>query len=528
MNSKFENALCSTLNNETILSENGCNMFATSGNALVDINFAVSSLRNASADEVQKKFAAAFYENALLAVKWLFFARDIRGNGMAERRLFRVCFSWLANARPELVKKLIPLVAEYGRFDDIFYSGFEGEMWNTVVDYVTEQFKADIDNALAGKPISLLAKWMPSVNTSSPKTRALAKKLRRALGMDEKTYRKQLSMLRSKLKLVEVNASSGNWAEIDYNAVPSQANLKYKNAFLKHDEDRRRKYLADLEKPESGAKINAAASFPCDIVAKYVQQATRANYSANYAFSKDEALEAMWKALPDYVAGNDDGSTIVVADSSGSMTSCVGNSQTSALDVAFSLAIYFSEKLTGPFKDKWITFSSSPKYVDMSKCKSLADKLALSYSKAEVANTDLKKTFMLILKTAVDNNLKQEDLPSNVLLVSDMNFDQGTYQYSSYGASKCALMKEIADEFAEHGYKLPRCIYWSICGGINRTSPIPVQQMDNGCVLVSGFSPAIANLVFSAKLNPFDALVDALSVKRYDAIEKAFIDAKSN
>jgi hypothetical protein len=300
------------------------------------------------------------------------------------------------------------------------------------------------------------------------------------------------------------------------------ANLKYKNAFLKHDEDRRRKYLADLEKPESGAKINAAASFPCDIVAKYVRQATRANYSVNYAFSKDEALEAMWKALPDYVAGNDDGSTIVVADSSGSMTSCVGNSQTSALDVAFSLAIYFSEKLTGPFKDKWITFSSSPKYVDMSKCKSLADKLTLSYSKAEVANTDLRKTFMLILKTAVDNNLKQEDLPSNVLIVSDMNFDQGTYQYNSYGASKCALMKEIADEFAEHGYKLPRCVYWNVIGGYGRQAPLPVQMNTAGAVLVSGFSPAIAQMVFSAKTTPYDVLVEALNNKRYQPIEDAF------
>ena len=204
------------------------------------------------------------------------------------------------------------------------------------------------------------------------------------------------------------------------------------------------------------------------------------------------------------------------------MTSCVGNSQTSALDVAFSLAIYFSEKLTGPFKDKWITFSSSPKYVDMSKCKSLADKLTLSYSKAEVANTDLKKTFMLILKTAVDNNLKQEDLPSNVLLVSDMNFDQGTYQYNSYGASKCALMKEIADEFAKHGYKLPKIVYWNVIGGFDRKAPLPVQMNAEGAVLVSGFSPAIAQMVFSAKTSPYDVLVEALSAKRYQPIEDVF------
>ena len=521
MSNIFENALKATLNDECVLTENNANAFATSGNALVDINFAVSSLRNASADEVQKKYQAAFYENPLLAVKWLFFARDIRGNGMAERRLFRICLAWLANARPALVKKLIPLIANYGRFDDIFYSGLEGELWNSVVDYVAEQFKKDIDNALEDKPISLLAKWMPSANTSSPKTRALAKKLRQAFCMDEKTYRKQLSLLRSKLKLVEVNASAGNWSEIDYNAVPSQANLKYKNAFLKHDEERRRKYLADLEKPESGAKIHASASFPSDIVNKYVQQAMNGGYY-NRTFTLDSALEAMWKALPDYVAGNNDGSTIVVADSSGSMESKVSGTCTTALDVAFSLAIYFSEKLTGPFKNKWITFSGRPQYVDMSNCQSLADKLTLSYSKAEVANTNLKKTFMLILKTAVDNNLKQEDLPSNILLVSDMNFDQGTYQYDAYGASKCSLMKEIADKFAEHGYKLPKLVYWNVIGGIDRKAPLPVQMNAEGAVLVSGFSPAIAKMIFSAKTNPYDVLVDALNVERYQPIEDAF------
>ena len=519
MNNTFESALKATLNDECVLTENGANAFATSGKALVDINFAVSSLRNASENVIQKMYQDAFFENPLLATKWLFFARDIRGNGMAERRLFRICLAWLANARPELVKKLIPLVAEYGRFDDLFYAGLEGDLWDSIVDYVADKLKEDIDNANDGKPISLLAKWMPSVNTSSPKTRALAKKLRQSLGMDEKTYRKNLSTLRAKLKLVEVNASSGNWSEIDYNAVPSQANLKYKNAFLKHDEVRRKKYLADLEKPESGEKINASASFPCDIVAKYVQQSPN---RWNPSFTLDSALEAMWKALPDYVAGNNDGSTIVVADSSGSMDSPVSSSCTTALDVAFSLAIYFSEKLTGPFKDKWITFSNKPKYVDMSNCKSLADKLALAYSKAEVANTDLKKTFMLILKTAVDNNLKQEDLPSNVLLVSDMNFDQGTYQYNSYNASKCALMKEIADEFAKHGYKLPKIIYWNVIGGYDRKAPLPVQMNAEGAVLVSGFSPAIAKIVFSAKTNPYDVLVEALNTERYQPVEDAF------
>lgn len=515
MSNMFENAFKKTLANETILTENGACAFATSGHALVDLNFAISSLRGKDEDEIIRMFSNAFAEDPLLATKWLFFARDVRG-GAGERRLFRICFSWLANVRPELVKKLIPLVAHYGRFDDILNCGFEDEIYDSVVDFIAEQLKADMES----EHPSLLAKWMPSTNTSSSKTRTLAKNLRQALGMSEKEYRKTLSSLRAKLKVVEVDASANNWSEIDYNTVPSMANLKYDAAFMKHDEVRRKKYLEDLKKPESGAKINSAAAFPCDIVAKY-------NYSLYSGTpTKNDTLEAMWKALPDYVKGKtNDKSTICVVDSSGSMTASVGSSNMSAMDVAFSLGIYFSEHLSGPFKDKLISFSYRPKYIDLSKASSLAEKIGICAKNSEVANTDLKKTFDLILKTAVDNNLKQEDLPSTVLVISDMHFDSGISQYSSYNANKCALMKEIADEFAEHGFHLPRLVYWNVCGGYDRSTPIPLQVNEAGVILMSGFSPALAKLAFSSEVDPYKALVGVLNAKRYDPVEVAFKDA---
>lgn len=514
MENKFETALKSTLANETTCTENGAIAFATSGHALVDLNFAMSSFRGKNADEIQAAYADAYVENPLLAVKWLFFARDIRG-GAGERRLFRICFAWLANKDPELVKRLIPLVAEYGRFDDLFYSGLEGNLWDSVVDFVAAHLKSD----LGSEHPSLLAKWLPSVNTSSFKTRTLAKKLYMALGMKEKQYRKALSKLRAKLKVLEVATSSNHWAEIDYNTVPSKANLKYKDAFLKHDHDRRAKYLEDLSKPESKAKINSAAAFPCDIVSKYYGSSPWSTSQTQI----DTALEAMWKALPDYVAGNKDGSTLCVVDTSGSMTANIFGSSMTAMQVAYSLGIYFSEKLSGPFKDKVISFSDRPKYISFEQGKSLLDKIRTLERHSECANTDLKKTFMLVLKTAVDNNLKQEDLPSTLLILSDMQFDQGTYVYSNgYDADKTSLMAEISAEFAKHGYHLPRLVYWNICGGIDRSCPIPIQQNEAGVVLMSGFSAALAKMAFSAKIDPYDALVDSLNAERYEAVEKAF------
>lgn len=526
MSSIFENALKNTLNDEISVTENGAIGFKTSGKALLDLNFSVSSLRKADKETIEKKFSAAFFENPTYAVKWLFFARDVRG-GMGERRIFRICFAWLANTRPEVVKKLIPLVAEYGRFDDLLYSGLEGELWNVVVDYIDNQITEDYKNVEAGKPVSLLAKWCPSINTSSPKTVALAKKLCKALKLSEKEYRKMLSKIRAKLNVVEVDASAKNWSGIDYEKVPSLANLKYKNAFLRNDEARRREYLGKLEKGK--AKINSSVAFPCDIVHKYVSGNSGPCYGY-YGYNCndiqiDTALEAMWKSLPDFVKANDHStSTICVADDSGSMCSSASGNM-SILTVAQSLAIYFSERLTGPYKDKCITFSNRPKYLDFTNCKSLIDKIKVMYSHSEVANTNIEAVYNLILQTAIGNNLKQEDIPANVLLISDCEFDSmvdfnscSRYSYSDYSAKQCALFEQIKKRYEAAGYVMPRTVFWNVG---SRTGTIPIQEHKTGTALVSGYSPAIAKMVFSAKTDPYEVLLETLDSERYDAIGKA-------
>lgn len=521
MSSTFETALKNTLANEISVTENGAIGYKTSGKALLDLNFSVSSLRKAAKETIEKKFSDAFFENPTYAVKWLFFARDVRG-GMGERRIFRICFAWLANTRPEVVKKLIPLIAEFGRFDDLFYSGLEGELWNVVVDYIDNQITEDYKNVEAGKPTSLLAKWLPSCNTSSSETRTLAKKIYTALKLSEKEYRKMLSKIRANLKVIEVNASAKNWSAIDYEKVPSMANLKYKNAFLRNDEARRREYLAKLDKGE--AKINSSVAFPCDIVHNYILKG-HGYYNYNM-IQIDSALEAMWKSLPDFVKANDHAtSTIVCADDSGSMTDRASGNMT-ILTVAQSLAIYFSEKLTGPYKDKCITFSSRPQYLDFSNCKSLIDKIKVMYSHSEVANTNIEAVYDLILQTAIDNNLKQEDIPANVLLISDMEFDSmvnfnGCSRYSyngNYSAKQCALFEQIKQRYEAAGYVMPRTVFWNVG---SRTGTVPIQEHKTGTALVSGYSPAIAKMVFSAKTDPYEVLLETLDAERYAAIEKA-------
>ena len=517
---EFMNALKQTLNNEPAYTENGAVGYRTTGKNLLDLNFAVASLRSASEDDVIRRFTKAFCEDKILAMKWLFYARDVR-EGLGERRLFRVVLEHLVHSNPEMVVPVIDLIPHYGRYDDLWCLLDKPESARRVYQIVDAQLRQDLDDMSANRSISLLAKWMPSVNASSKKTVCNAKRLAKALCMSERTYRKTLAKLRNYLKVVEVQMSAKNWSEINYEAVPSRANLIYNSAFLRNDEDRRRAYLGKLEKGE--VKINATTLFPHDIVNKY--GCTR--YSIK---PKDATLEALWKALPDTVKGA--GNTIVVADGSGSMTCNVDpKSKVTALDVANALAIYFAERSSGQFKDKYITFSENPQFVDFSKCNSLHDKLQLAATHTEVANTNIEKVFYMILTAAVINKMAQEDLPANILIISDMEFDacatsgeSSRYRSSYYWGSgprvapTQTLFDSIAKKYAEYGYKMPRLVFWNVN---SRTGTIPVKENDLGVALVSGFSVNVAKMVMSGKTDPFECLLETLNSERYDYVDRA-------
>jgi len=500
----FMNDLKTTLDeNSYSVTENGALGFSTSGKKLLDLNFAVTSFRNKSDKAIEDAFAKAFYEDKLLALKWLFFARD-REEGIGERRLFRVCLKWLAAEQPEIAKAVFNLAPFYGRFDDMWCL-LDTDLKADVIAYVIMQLDDDKMNMANNKPISLLAKWMPSSNASSKETKRLAKIIYASLGMTEKHYRKTLSALRKYLDVIEIKMSAKEWNGIDYNKVPSRANLIYNGAFLRNDEERRRAYLAALERGDKNVKINGSVNFPHDIVHKYKS-------GHRTLKSLDTTLEQLWKELPDFVNGQ--GNTICVADGSGSMTSTIGGTSVTALTVANALAIYFAEHSSGQFKDKYITFSSRPQFVDFSNAKTLREKISIAVRNNEIANTNIKATFDLILKTAVDNNLSQDEIPANVLILSDCEFDSMVT-----GSRDKTLFRNIEQKWIDAGYKMPRCVFWNIC---SRTGTLPVNQHENFPVaLVSGFSPAICKMVLSGELDPFKCLLEQLNSERYQIVEEA-------
>ena len=509
----YSNVSVPTLPENMQYTSNGAIAYKSTGSALLDINTSIVALRSESDGKVIEMFRKAYKENPRLAIRWLFYAADVR-EGQGERRLFRLCLKdMMNNGGAQIVANLVPLIPEYSRWDYI-YTIMDNPITNSAVrNLVRSQWKSDMANMKANKPISLMSKWLASATSHSKDTRKRGLKTMDMLGLTEREYRKGLSAMRKYLDVVERKMSSQNWQSINYETVPSKANLNYNKAFLRNDEERRRAYLSALSKGE--AKINSSVAYPSDIVHKYVSDYGWSMRLRSY----DATLEGMWKALPNLVT--DDSSTIVVADGSGSMRANVGGTTVTALEVANALAIYFAERAKGAYKGRYITFSMRPQMVNVNH-DSLYANLKEASKHNEVANTNLEAVFNLILDTAIANNSPQSDLPKNILIISDGGWDSMVRLNSasrwSYESEAPAFLKAIEKKYKNAGYEMSKIIYWNVCGAGNTRNGVPMTKNDYG-IMVSGFSANTLKMVLSGKTNPWDALVDTLLTKRYDEVE---------
>lgn len=500
--------------------ENGAIGYKTSGSKLVDLNFGIPSYRKSIDKDL---FLQALHENQNLALRWLLYLRDI-DFGVGERKSFREFLLVLIEENPVLAIKFFKLVPieNFGRWDDVAFVAYKTtnkEVSDFLAQKIFNQLLVDLQGVDNNLPISLCAKWMPSINASSSETRRMAKFFQKKFMLSVSAYRKMLSKLRAYLEVLETRISKNDWDKVDYSRVPSKANILYRDAFMRHDSERRKEYLKELAK--GNTKINAQSMFLYDIVHAYFSSIPNFEYTWHYMRKHnllvDKTLEELWKAQ---VKPDNFKNTLVVRDGSGSMTVTVSNSSSvSALDVADSISLYCAENNSGEFKNKFITFSRNAKLVDVSNCHTLAEKLVELRKHDECENTNIENVFDLILDTAVRNNLKQEDLPANILIISDMEFDMATYDYFSSHSKKVTstLFDKISAKYAEYGYTLPKLIFWNVN---SRTNTIPITENHCGVILISGFSKSLVNMVMSSEIDPYKALVSELMKPRYDIIDK--------
>lgn len=490
------NTMLNALKNETnfTYTENGAVSHKTTLNSVFDLFAFGGSYRSRSDEDCILLFKNAFEEDETLAMKCLFYLRDARG-GAGERRFFRVVIHWLAKEHPEAVRRNMNYFAEYGRYDDLYVlvdTPLENEMFNLMKHQIAEDIRSYKKGEKEG--ISLLAKWIKSINASSEETKKLGRKTAKALSMSQKEYRKLLSTLRKRINVLETLMSENRWDEITYETVPSKAGLQYRNAFAKHDAERYKAFIED-----KNTKVKADVLTPVDIAHKAFEANTY--WGLQMSDTERAALNKYWENQKDWYNGREE-NAIVICDVSGSMSGI-------PMEAAVAMGAYIAERGKGPFANHFITFSRCPKLVKFEGV-DIVDKFQRAQDAEWGYNTDIYAVMNLLLSTAVNNHINPAEMPERLYVFTDMEFD------SAFGMSKDGgktLFEQIAEQWKEYGYELPHMVFWNLNARHNL-----IPTMSGRVSYVSGFTMAMMENILSGK-DGITLMLDKLNSKRYEVIK---------
>lgn len=494
------------------LTENGAPARTTTGDNLIDLFAVIGAMREREEADIISMWESAYRENAELAVRMIFYAGDIRGIGLGERRTFRILIKHLANTHPSIMRKNIVNIPYYNRWDSLYElvaTPCEHEMW----DLVRIQWLEDFGNMKHNKPISLMAKWLASVNASSKKTCMLGRKTAHELRLSESMYRRALSKLRAYLKVVEKSMSAQEWATIEYSAVPSYAMKNYSQAFARHDRDRFSNYKESLEQKIADGTISqkdikSATLFPYDLVKKYIEAGVGISYDSwsrrSYIGPYDTITEAQWKALPDYL--DEEANVVVMADVSGSMYS--PNYQ--PISASLGLALYFASRNKGIYHNKYMTFTDKPSFLTINNTASLHDQLCQAWSAGVGYSTNLERAFMYILDTAIENNVKPEEMPKALVVVSDMEIDP------FFRGQGLDFLEEMTCRFRNAGYTMPKIVLYNVEA---RANTFHAKSSNPNVVFASGYSAsAFTSIIKGITKTAYDVMYDTLMDAQYDRV----------
>ena len=468
----------------------------------------------------KNRFKNALIENDDIALANLLYTLDIR-NGKGERALFKSYFSALIRMNKNYAIQILPYISELGRWDYVF-EGIGTEIEEAVYDFVRAYLMMDIKNYNDNKPVSLLAKWLPSIKTHNKKNH-FAIKLAKKLNLTEKEYRKILSKLRDRLNIVEKHITNKEYEKIDYITVPSKAMVKYRNLFFTKDEVKFKKFIEELKAskktkydnlfmndfvkmylkdlmnigvlPFSGITIKDAYQISISRIIKNLSLKELEDRQILLQRFRDEKnlINAMWKKQSKIEF---DKNVLVVADTSGSM-------QGTPFETAISLAIYISQNnKSEQWRNRFMIFSNDCieySYDKDAEFTDIIDEIPLI-----VDNTNIDRVFKKILNDSLEKKLPQLD---EVIIISDMEFD------AVQDKNDMSNFKYWKSEFAKHNYKLPKIIFWNVARNVGS---FPVTKLDYGACLVSGYSKNILKSIIDIEnFNPIDIMLRTLEEKNY-------------
>ncbi len=474
----YPNQHTHTMTTTLTQTENGALQLRSSGSACLDFFAEAGSARALSKTNPQlleDMFLAAYAEDPATATLILYWLRAVR-LGAGERNVFHVLHRLLFGLSPEAVRANLPLLGELGYYKD--YVRVAEELPELEADVV----RLFAEGVRAGDYYA--CKWLP-------RRHRLYALVRRELGMTGGDFRRHVAACSA---TVEQQLCARKLEEVEYAKLPSLALRRYRKLFLRQDRER---FLSSLEKEG----VNASVLFPHEVFPRVNNPWKREPFSADEA----AVINAQWAALPDYLEGGS--GILTVLDTSGSMTWRYG-SRLRPYEVAYPLALYCAERVAGPFRNQIIEFSSRPHWIDLSKQETPAERMVELGRYCEVANTDVAAVFRLILERARAAKLPAEEMPACVLILSDMQFDEGV-------SCNVTLMDELRAQYKYAGYAFPSVVYWNLAA-----TNTGVADKEN-CALISGFSPRILQAVLAcrtddvgASLEPQDVMQAALEPLR--------------
>ena len=434
---------------------NGAKQHSTSTDVCVDLFSKIGSMRHWDRRDILEYFEKAFEHNPELATRITYWARAARA-GSGERKTFYTILDEIARISPTFISDNARTLAEIGYWKDLIgYCDIPG-----VLSAFAQAIK-DGDR--------LANKW-------APRKGGVAKKLRDELGYTNKEYRK---WLKKHSDTVETKMSNNKWEDIKYSSVPGHAMRRYSRAYDRNDQQR-----FDGWKNDETTKESVSATYPHQIFG---------------VMDHDEKLaEKMWRDLPDYIETEE--IILPMIDVSGSM---YGN----ALQVAISLGMYLAQRNKSQFVNTFLTFSENPQFVRIPSNPgvTLAEKFQTINSSEWGMNTNFEKAYTKILELATKHDVDPKSMPTMLLCLSDMQFDDS--------GNRNLHLDNIKDEYKSAGYELPKLVFWDLEAHAGQ----PAECSDENVAMISGFSPAIMKAVLNAEeFNPIDVMLEALEPIKLD------------
>lgn len=420
-----------------------------------------------------------------------------------ERRFFHVVIRWLATKHTDAMRRNMKFIPIMGRWDD-FYVFVGTPLEKDAFNLMYHQLALDV----SCKTPSLLAKWLKSENTSSKESRHLAVITRNHFGMTAKQYRKTLSTLRERIRVLERLMSQGRFDEIEFDKIPSRAGLIYRNAFARRDMIKA-KYEAFAKDTET--KVNASALYPYECVAEAMKVCHNSLEDTSRLM-----VNKYWDNLEDYFHEKPFNGMAIV-DTSGSMCGCDASAP---INVAISLGLYCAEKAQGPFHNHFITFSSNPTFVEV-KGADFCDKVERMSEADWGGSTNVEAAFDMMLDAAIQSHCTPQEIPKNLIIISDMEFNDcvttGTRSFNRWGCTitpSDTLFEVMSKKWASYGYTMPHLVFWNVQA---RQNNIPMLN-DGNVSYISGMSPTIFEALLSGKTG-YDLMMEKLDSERYASIQ---------